>query len=403
MKSYKYIARDLVGTKREGISQAISANDVLAWLREQGLTPVAVNEMTMAVPQGRHIPHRRRVKSADLAAFCWQLTTMLEGGIPITMSLDTIAEDVENLQLQFILEQVSEKIKKGTPFSEAIGEFPRVFNRLCCAIILAGETGGNLGEASRKLAGYFDGRDKLAKKIKGAVAYPIFVSVFVVLIIIFIMAFIIPRFRTIFTQLGGQLPAFTRGFMGIYDWIVGNLVFIIGGVFLSIVACILISKTRRGHYVFSRFALVVPMFGRLFVQAFVATLCRTMATLLNAGVSVLEVLDIIYEMARNDIIKAAVAKTRENIVGGGNISMSMASTGFFPNMLIKMVQVGEESGSLPTVLDRTAEHYERKIDSVISTMMTLIEPILIVTVGGIVLTVLLALYLPIFTMGDAVK
>jgi type IV pilus assembly protein PilC len=145
------------------------------------------------------------------------------------------------------------------------------------------------------------------------------------------------------------------------------------------------------------------MFGRLFVQAFVATLCRTMATLLNAGVSVLEVLDIIYEMARNDIIKAAVAKTRENIVGGGNISMSMASTGFFPNMLIKMVQVGEESGSLPTVLDRTAEHYERKIDSIINTMMTLIEPILIVTVGGIVLTVLLALYLPIFTMGDVVK
>jgi type IV pilus assembly protein PilC len=188
--------------------------------------------------------------------------------------------------------------------------------------------------------------------------------------------------------------------MGVYDAIVHNLVFIVGSFFLLIVAAILTSRTKKGHVVFSRISLSLPLFGKLFRQAFVATLCKTMATLLEAGVSVLEVFDILYEMTANDIIKAAIIKTRDHVVGGSNISLSMAATGFFPNMLVKMVQVGEESGSLPTVLERTSEHYERKIDSTISTMMTLIEPTLIISIGAIVLTVLLAMYLPIFTMSD---
>ena len=398
MKSYLYVARNPEGARKEGLTQALGANDVLGWLREQGFTPISINEIPTSA-QKRRTRYHKRVKSADLAAFSWQLTTMLEGGIPITTTLDTIAEDIENTQLRHVLEQISEKVKRGQPFSEGAAEFPKVFNPLCRAIILSGETSGNLAEATRKLANYFDSRDKLAKKIKGAMAYPIFVSCFIVLIVIAIMTFIIPRFKMIFEQLGGNLPAFTRGFMGVYNFICHNLVFIVGGFFLLIVAAVLISRTKKGHYMFSRISLSLPLFGKLLSQAFVATLCKTMATLLEAGVSVLEVFDILYEMTANDVIKAALKETREHIVGGSNISLSMAATDFFPNMLVKMVQVGEESGSLPTVLERTSEHYERKIDSTVSTMMTLIEPILIITVGAIVLCVLLAMYLPIFTMG----
>jgi type IV pilus assembly protein PilC len=371
---------------------------VLSWLREQGFTPISINELPTAAQKHRTHYHRR-IKSADLAAFCWQLTTMLEGGIPITAALDTIAEDIENLQLCYVLKHVSEKVKKGQPLSVGIAEFPKVFNQLCQAIIMAGETSGNLAEATKKLAVYFDSRDKLAKKVKGAMAYPIFVCCFIVLIVVAIMTFIIPRFRVMFEQLGGRLPAFTRGFMGIYDFICHNLVFIVGGFFLLVVAAVLTSRTRKGHYMFSRISLAMPLFGKLFRQAFAATFCKTMATLLEAGVSVLDVFDILHEMTANDVIKSAIVRTRELIVSGSNISLSMSATGFFSNMLVKMVQVGEESGSLPTVLERTSEHYERKIDSTVSTMLTLIEPILIVTVGAIVLVVLLAMYLPIFTMG----
>jgi len=399
--SYRYIARDASGERREGFMEAAYPNDVLGWLREKGFTPISIDEVSTEIRRVQRAPRKRRIKSADLAAFCWQMTTMLEGGIPITIALDTIAEDIENLQLQRILQQVSEKMKKGMPFSDSVKDFPKVFNQLFHALILAGETGGTLPSTLRRLAEYLDNRDKLGKKVKGAIAYPIFVLSFIVLIVVFIMAFIIPRFRVIFEQIGGRLPAFTQGFMNFYDLLANNLVFIIGSIlFVVILITLTYTKTKKGHYFFSRLTSGLPLFGRIIAQSFISMFCRTMATLLSAGVSVLEVLDILATMTNNDIIKSAILRTREHVVGGSNISSSMALAGFFPNMVIKMVQVGEESGSLPKVLERTSDYYERKVDSTITTAMALIEPTMIVTVGAIVLVVVLALYLPIFTMSE---
>jgi len=399
VKGYQYIVRDSSGQRREGVRQAISSNDVLSYLREQGFTPIAVNEIFDGAKKTQRAVHRKRIKSSDLAAFCWQMTTMAEGGIPITTALETLGEDVENLRLREILQQILEKVKKGETLSDSVSEYPRVFNRLACAMILAGETGGTLPTSLRRLAEYFDSRDKLVRKVRGAMAYPAFVFAVITAIVVFIMAFIIPRFRIIFDQLGGDLPAFTQGFMNFYDALRHNLVYIIGTL-LSLIILIVYTyrRTGKGHYLFSRIFLRLPLLGKVFKHAFIATFCRTMSTLISSGVSVLEVLEILSEMPSNDIIKSAIIRTREHIVGGSNISMSMATTGFFPNMLVKMVQVGEESGSLPKVLDRTAYYYEQKVDSMITTLTALLEPIMIVTVGAIVLVVILALYLPIFSM-----
>jgi type IV pilus assembly protein PilC len=398
MKSYKYIGRDSSGTRKEGFKQADSSNNVLGWLREQGLTPVSVDEISENTPKTKRTSRRKRIKSADLSALCWQLTTMVEGGITLTTAIETIAEDIENLQLQEILQQISEKMQKGETFSDCLSEYPKVFNRLSCAMILAGETSGTLSEALHSLAEYFDSRDKLAKKVKSAMAYPIFVLGFIVLIIIFIMAFIIPRFQIIFDQLGGDLPAFTKAFMGVYDTLRTNLVYIIGLFMLIIISAILIFKTKKGHYLFCRIALGLPLFGKVLSQSFVAIFCKTMSTLIAAGVSVLEIFEILSSMTNNDIIKSAIIQTKEQIVRGSNISLSLSSSGFFPNMVVKMTQVGEKSGSLSQVLDRTSNYYERKIDSMITTLISLLEPIMIVTVGAIVLVVVVALYLPIFSM-----
>ena len=401
MNSYEYAARDLAGAQNKGIVQAANSNEVLNQLREQGLTPISVKEVTRkGAPKARQKGHRKRIKSADLAALCWQLSTMLEGGIPITTALDIIGDDTDNVQLQNILKQIAEKIKKGQPVSECIADYPKVFNRLCCAMVLAGETGGNLAQAIGKLAEYFENRDKLAKKVKGAMAYPIFVLIFIIIIVIFIMAFIVPRFRKIFDQIGGTMPAFTRGFMGFYDILRYNLHYIIGSIIVLIVVTTLVSRTKKGHYYFSRLFLAMPMFGNILSQAFVATFCRTMSTLLSSGVSVLEAFTILMGMTDNDIIKSAITQTRENVVGGSSISLSMGSAGFFPNMVIKMIQVGEESGSMPEVLEKTSEHYERKVDSTVTTLLSLLEPIMIISVGAIVSVVVIALYLPIFTMSD---
>jgi len=323
---------------------------------------------------------------------------MVEGGISITTALDTISEDIENVQLQKVMRRLSEKMQKGESLSDSITEFPNVFNRLSRAIILAGETGGSLPLALRRVAEYFDNRDKLGKKLKAAMAYPIFVLVFIILIVIFIMTFIIPRFKGIFDQFGGKLPAFTRGFMGVYDILHTNIIYFIGSLLLLVITGVLVFKTKAGHRVFSRIALAFPLLGRVLSQVFIVMFCRTMSILLAAGVSVLDVFDILSEMTGNDVIKSAIVKAKELMVAGTDISTSLATSGFFPNMVIKMIQVGEESGSLTKVLDRTASYYERKADSTITTMMSLLEPIMILTVGAVVLTVVLALYLPIFSM-----
>jgi len=401
MKNYCYVARDSNGSQKKGFAQAASSTEVLNQLREQGLTPISVKDVSKKkTVKIRKKGRRKSIKSSDLAALCWQLSTMLEGGIPITTALDIIGEDTDNTQLQEILKQISEKVKKGQPVSECVAEYPKVFNRLSCAMILAGESGGNIAKAIGKLAEYFDNRDKLAKKVKGAMVYPIFVLSFIVVIVIFIMAFIVPRFRKIFDQIGGTMPAFTQGFMNFYDILRHNYLYIAGFIVFLIVLASMVSKTKKGHYLFSRMALTVPLFGKIISQAFVATFCRTTATLLASGVSVLEAFNILTGMTNNDIIKSAIVQTRENIVGGSNISLSMSSAGFFPNMVIKMIQVGEESGSMPEVLDKTSEHYERKVDSTVTALISLLEPVMIVSVGAVVSVVVIALYLPIFTMSD---
>ncbi len=383
MKIYKYIVRNFSGERKEGLRQAASSSDVLNWLREQKFIPISVDEISTGARKGQRTFRRKRVKSSDLSAICWQLTTMLESGVPITTALGTIAEDIENPRLQQIMKDVLEKVERGETFSSGISGHPKVFNKLSVAIVLAGETGGTLPQALKRLAEYFGSRDKLGKKVKGAVVYPAFVLVFIVLLVVFIMTFIIPRFKLIFDQLGGHLPAFTQAFMNVYDTIRHNVVYIIGTLGFLIVSMVLVyTKTRKGHYLFSKAFLAFPLIGKIIGHAFVAAFCRTMSALLASGVSVLEVFNILSTMSNNDIIKSAVVHTKERIVEGSNISLSMAAAGFFPNMVVKMIQIGEESGSLPVVLERTADYYERKVDAMVTILLSLLEPIMIITVGA---------------------
>jgi len=399
MKSYTFVARDTGGSRRDGMLAANSSNEALEILRHRQLTPIGLQE-TLAKGVKDHKVARRHVKSADLGAACWQLSTMLEGGMSITAALDIIAEDTENLQLRQALQQARTKVSEGRLLSDGLGGCPKIFNRLAVAIIVAGETSGDLGQALRTLAEHFDNRDRIVKKIRGAIAYPIFVVTLITAIVIGIMTMIVPRFRMIFDQLGGKLPAFTRGFMGFYDVLCSNLPYFLVAALLAVGAGVLSSRTRGGHRILSRLALRAPLFGRLFRESFVATFCRTMATLLAAGVPVLDALEILRGMTTNDVIISAIARVKQYVTGGSNVALGMATAGFFPNMVIKMTQVGEESGDLPAILRKTSEHYERKIASTIDTLTSLMEPIMITTIGAIVLVVVIALYLPIFTMSD---
>lgn len=399
MKSYTYVARDPRGIRRDGMLAANSPQEALEVLHHRQLTPVGIQE-TLVKGAANRKSARGRVKSADLAAVCWQLSTMLEGGMSITTALDILAEDAENLQLRQVLQEARAHVSEGRLLSEGLGRFPKVFNRLALAMIVAGETSGDLGQALRALAEHFDSRDRIARKIRGATAYPIFVVTLITVIVIGIMTLIVPRFQIIFERLGGRLPAFTRGFMGLYAILCDNILYFLVAAALTVGAGVLLSRTRGGHRFWSRLLLRLPLFGKLFCESFLAMFCRTMATLLEAGVPILDTLEILRGTTANDVIVSALARVKQHVTGGSNVALGMAAAGFFPNMVVKMTQVGEESGDLPAILRKTSDHYERRIASSIEAMTSLLEPIMITTIGAIVLVVVIALYLPIFTMSD---
>ena len=399
MKSYTYAARDARGARREGVLAANSPSEVLEMLRRWQLTPIGIQEALNQATQGR-ASSRGRVKAADLSAMCWQLSTMLEGGMSITAALDIIAEDAENLELRRLLQRARVKVKEGRLLSEGLSGEPRIFNRLALAIIVAGETSGDLGQALRAVAEHFEGRDRLAKKIRAALAYPVFVVILISAIVAGIMTQIVPRFRVIFDRLGGQLPAFTRGFMAFYEFFCHHLLHLGIGLALGIGACVLLSRSVGGHRFLSRLVLRLPLFGKLLCESFLAMFSRTLAVLLEAGVPVQDALEILRGTTANDVILDALQQIRQHVTGGASVAAGMAAAGFFPNMTVKMTQVGEESGALSGILRKTSEHYERKMTATIDTLTSLLEPIMITVIGAIVLVVVIALYLPIFTMSN---
>jgi type IV pilus assembly protein PilC len=400
--TFKYVARDYSGQIKEGMTKAASETDVLGWLREQNCTPVSVDPVSEDTRKKLHMPAFQRIRSAELAAVFWQLTTMVEGGITIVESLEAIAEDMENERLQKILRHMLERVERGKNFSDSMLEYTEVFNKLVCSLVIAGETGGNIAAAFHRVAEYYTDRDRLARKVKKAMAYPAFVFGFVVVVVTIIMTLVIPRFTAMFEKFGEQnLPAFTQLFIGVYNTLAANWFYILGAVLLlAILSVVLYKNSEIFHSFCSRIFLRVPFFGKLIKQTFIASFCRTMSNLLRGGVPVLESFEILTEITPNDIINTTLKKTRESIVSGTSIFLSMETTNFFPNMVIKMVRAGEESGSLWKTLNRTADYYEEKVDALIATITSLLEPVMIILVGVIVLVVVLALYLPIFQISD---
>ena len=223
MNNYKYIAKDLAGRTVNGTSAAISKQQAMVMLREKGFIPIEIAEASHGEKAKKKLARRKKVKSSELASFCWQLCTMVEGGIPLISAMETIGEDCENQYFHTILDEIVEYMQRGDTLHACVSHFPKVFDTLFCSLIMAGETGGALPATLTRLGDYFDSRDKLARKVKTAMAYPTFVFFFVIFMVTFIMVFIIPRFRTIFESIGGELPMFTQMFMGVYDAIAQNL------------------------------------------------------------------------------------------------------------------------------------------------------------------------------------
>lgn len=400
MPQFIYEAKTRSGEVRTGTLEADDEAAAGVKLRQQQLTPVSVKKkgFSFKFPGGGG-----SVSEKDLVIFTRMFATMIDAGLPLVQCLEILSSQQENPAFQRILKQVKTDVEGGNTFSDSLEKHKEVFDVLFCNLVRAGEIGGILDSILGRIAAYIEKNSKLKRQVKSALTYPIGVMSIAVAVIGIMMVFVIPTFETMFKEFGGRLPDLTQLVIDASHFIVGNLVFILGGIFGSVYSFKKWSKTQQGVVAIDRFLLRAPVIGDTMRKIAVARFTRTLGTLLSSGVPILDAMEIVAKSAGNWVVEQAVMAARAKIAEGKNMAEPLGETGVFPSMVIQMIGVGEQTGALDTMLNKIADFYEDEVDVAVGNMTALIEPIMMVFIGGSVGTMIIAMYLPIFTMAGNVK
>lgn len=346
---------------------------------------------------------RKSITSADVTVFARQLATMMKAGLPLLQSFEIVAKGHSNPSMTDLLMDVRADIEQGTSLSQAFAKHPKYFDKLFCNLVAAGEAGGVLEGLLDKLATYKEKTESVKKKVKGALMYPAVVIVVAIALIIAMLMFVLPAFKEVYEGMGAPLPAITAMFMSMSDFMVANGVYIIIAMVLVVVGIIQWHKRSPGFQKRAdAWLLKAPIFGQIVQKATIARWGRTTATLFTAGVPLVEALESVAGASGNIIYEEATHKMRTQISQGTSLSSVMLSSNLFPNMFLQMASIGEESGALDDMLDKASAYYEEEVDNAVATLSSLMEPIIMVVLGGIVGVILVAMYLPLFGLGSAV-
>jgi type IV pilus assembly protein PilC len=400
MPQFIYEAKTRSGEVRTGTVEADDEAAAGVKLRQQQLTPVSVKKkgFSLKFPGGGG-----SVSEKDLVIFTRMFATMIDAGLPLVQCLEILSTQQENPTFQRILKQVKTDVEGGNTFSDSLEKHKEVFDVLFCNLVRAGEIGGILDSILGRIAAYIEKNSKLKRQVKSALTYPIGVMSIAVAVIGIMMVFVIPTFESMFKEFGGRLPDLTQLVIDASHFIVGNLVFILGGLFGTIYTFKKWSKTQQGIVAIDKFLLRAPVIGDTMRKIAVARFTRTLGTLLSSGVPILDAMEIVAKSAGNWVVEQAVMTARAKIAEGKNMAEPLGETGVFPSMVIQMIGVGEQTGALDTMLNKIADFYEDEVDVAVGNMTALIEPIMMVFIGGSVGTMIIAMYLPIFTMAGNVK
>jgi type IV pilus assembly protein PilC len=395
MPSFEWKGRDRGGRAQGGVLVADSKDAVLAVLRRQQIVPITVKEKgkEIALPK-----LRRGINEKTLAVFTRQFSVMIDAGLPLVQCLQILGEQQDNKAFQRILLQVREDVESGSSLANAMKKHPQAFNELYVNMVAAGEAGGILDTILQRLATYIEKAARLKAQVKSAMIYPIAVISIAMLVVYVILWKVIPVFGALFTSLGAELPLPTRvvvamsKFVGRFWWLIVGLV--VAGVF----AIRRYYATEQGRLVIDSLLLKMPILGPVLRKIAVARFCRTLGTLLSAGVPVLESLDITARTSGNAVIERAILEVRKAVEEGKNLAEPLKTTRQFPPMVVQMISVGEATGAMDTMLGKIAEFYEDEVDTAVAGMMKLIEPILIFFLGVVVGGMVIAMYLPMFDL-----
>lgn len=389
MPSFKYTAKRLSGETVTGTLEAPAQASVLEALRKQGLVVIGVRETT-ATAHGRS-----KARLEDLVIFSRQLATLVEAGIPLVTSLDTLHAQIERPGLKTVVGRVRDDVEGGSNFTDALAKHPAVFSSLFVSMVKAGEASGTLAEILDRLATYLEKTAALQRKVKSALVYPAVVSSMAMLITIFLIVKVVPTFKGIFATLGGDLPMPTQVLLGISDLVRQYLLIGIGLAVGGVIGAQRYYQTAAGRAQIDRRLLQLPIIGILLRKVAIAQFSRTLSTLVKSGVPILTSLEIVGKTAGNRVIEEAVTKVRTSIREGENIAGPLAESGVFPPLVVRMVSVGEQTGQLEKMLTKIADFYESEVDAAVSGLTSILEPLIIAVMGVVVGGIVVAIFLPI--------
>ncbi|MEC7523413.1 MAG: type II secretion system F family protein [Myxococcota bacterium] len=401
MAEFVYEAKARTGETRKGIMEAESVEAVQNRLKAQNLNPVKVKKK----PKEITIQIGSPVSEKELVVFVRQFATMIDAGLPLVQCLEILAAQGENKQFNNILKDIKNYVEQGGTFSDALKRHPKVFDELFVNLVAAGELGGILDTILQRLAVYIEKRVKLKRQVRGALVYPSIIAFVASLVLFVLLTWVIPSFQAMFMDFGGEdaLPGITKFVIDVSEGFVGNLIWIIP-MFIAIAVGIVASyRTKGGKEFWHRLLLTMPVLGPVMRKIAVARFTRTLGTLLSSGVPILDAMNVVAKSAGNVIVEKAIIVTAEKIREGRTMAEPLMETKVFPPMVVQMIGVGEQTGALDQMLNKIADFYEDEVDVAVAALTSMLEPIMLVVVGGMVGFILVAMYLPIFSIAGNIQ
>ena len=398
---FAFEAKAANGKDMRGEIDAQNEAEARVKLRAQRLTPIRLMPSGTVIRPAR--VSRKRVKSKELQIFTRQLSTLLNSGIPILQAIDSLANGSRASGLNAVLRQISNDISRGKRLADSMAEHPLVFGRFYINMTRAGEESGNLDQVLGRLAIYIEKTVKLQGKVKGALLYPAVIMCIAGVIVSGLMIFVIPKFQALFGQMGGELPTITKMVIALSDFFVARWYLILGTAVGAYFGIRSYAESAVGKQTIDSISIDIPVFGELIQKSAIAKFSRTLSTLLSSGVNIVESMEIAANTTGNFVIERAILRARDSITEGRSLTVPLMKEKYIPQMVTQMIGVGEQTGSLDSMLGRIADFYEDEVDVAVAAMTTIIEPLMMVILGVIVAFIVIAMYLPIFQLAGQVS
>lgn len=396
MPIFLYKAMNASGVNFEGSIDVKDANEARALLTRKRLTVVSVKKK----PTDIKLNMGSGIKSKDIARFTRQFSAMCSAGLPMLQSLSILEEQADNPVMKGTIHKLSQSINGGTSLADALAMHPKIFNKLYVHMVAAGEAGGILEGILLRLAEYQEANERLKRKVKKAMTYPMIVLIVALVVMVVLLTFVVPTFANIFAQGGGQLPLPTQIVMNASDLLKDYFLLWVSAIVLGFVGFSYAMKAPKLRREFDRLKLKAPLFGDLETKSSVSRFSRTLGTLLNAGVSIIDALHVTAKTSGNMMVEESILKIATAISGGKPIAEPMKDAGIFPPMVVQMTSVGERTGGLGNMLLKVADFYDEEVDAAVDSLTSMIEPLIIVFLGGFIGFILVAMYMPMFSLSD---